>query len=67
MVVLLALFILIVMVLCMLLPSIQLKDFGAFSTAIKEHSTTLATMGGTAQEGLTKFSKIVNISPEIKD
>ena len=37
----------------------QLKDFAAFGTVIKEHSTTLATMGGTAQEGLTKFSKIV--------
>ena len=37
----------------------QLKDFAEFGNAIKEHSTTLATMGGTAQEGLTKFSKIV--------
>ena len=34
------------------------KEIGEYGSLMKQNSTVLATMGGTAQEGLTKFSKI---------
>jgi hypothetical protein len=35
-----------------------MKEIGEFGSLMKQNSTVLATMGGTAQEGLTKFTKI---------
>ena len=34
------------------------KEIGEYGSLMKQNSTVLATMSGTAQEGLTKFSKI---------
>jgi hypothetical protein len=34
------------------------KEIGEYGSLMKQNSTVLAAMGGTAQEGLTKFSKI---------
>ena len=34
------------------------KEIGEYGSLMKQNSTVLATIGGTAQEGLTKFSKI---------
>jgi hypothetical protein len=35
-----------------------MKEIGAYGDLMKQNSTVLANMGGTAQEGLTRFSKI---------
>ena len=35
-----------------------MKEIGEFGSLMKQNSTVLATMGGTAQEGLSKFTKI---------
>jgi hypothetical protein len=35
-----------------------MKEIGEYGTLMKENSAVLANMGGTAQEGLTKFAKI---------